>query len=483
MESNKGCEKKDGESIYNDSPSESKEITFLVTNNLIVEEIYRQKRNEYLFAVYDGKSVTYQETIQNECITYMPLKSGLMEKGVVLLPSGVEEYDSTADLLKEIRDFIHKYYEYPTNLENLDSYYVLHTWNYDKFAVTPYRRILGDYGTGKTRFLKVVGSICYKPTFISSASSEASIYRMIDVYNGTLIIDEADFISSTLYSTITKILNSGYQKGSPIIKCHAETFEPEAFNVFCPKIIASRQRYGDEALESRCITSETEICTRDDIPKSLTSIFRDEALSLRNKLLLYKFRNFREDPIIDKEFDALPIEPRLKEIMLPLASIIDNSEVKKQLIDFVLEYQNSLIRERNLGVAKLILEAIIVLKSKEVPLAVGTIALAVEERLGYNGLSARKCGAIIKKELGLRRERKEVFGNVPIVVIWDEQKIRKLCPKYGIDFNDLTSLISKWPSNNSDEPIQGFVPIKPEEKTGNPEEPKTDTSTVEQGFV
>jgi len=55
-------------------------------------------------------------------------------------------------------------------------------------------------------------------------------------------------------------------------------------------------------------------------------------------------------------------------------------------------------------------------------------------------LMALQCGSIIKKELGLRKERRAVFGNVPIVVIWDEQKIRKLCPKYGIDFNDLTSL-------------------------------------------
>jgi hypothetical protein len=320
-------------------------------------------------------NVVYQDPIVVNNILYTPLKSGLVEKCVVLLSSGTEEYGSTADLLDEIKAFIHKNYEYPQNLESLDVYYVLHTWNYDKFSVTPYRRILGDYGTGKTRFLKVVGSICYKPTFISSASSEASIYRMVDVYNGTLIIDEADFINSSLYSTITRILNSGYQKGSPIIKCHAETFEPEAFNVFCPKIIGSRQRYDDEALESRCITSETEICTRTDIPKSLTSVFHEEALNLRNKLLLYKFRNFREATKIDEEFDALPIEPRLKEIMLSLASIIDDPSVKKQLIDFALEYQNNLVRERGLELAKLILEAIIVLESKQIPLAVGTVAL------------------------------------------------------------------------------------------------------------
>ena len=76
------------------------------------------------------------------------------------------------------------------------------------------------------------------------------------------------------------------------------------------------------------------------------------------------------------------------------------------------------------------------------------------------GYRPKRCGAIIKKELGLRKERKEVHGNVPIVVIWDEMKVRKLCPKYGIDFNDLTSLISRWSDKSTDETIQGFYPLK-----------------------
>jgi len=120
------------------------------------------------------------------------------------LPSRAEEYPSPANLLLEIRQFIHKNYEYSKILEDLDSYFVLHSSNYGKFSVIPYRRIIGNYGTGKTRFLKVIGSICYRPTFLSIVSSEASIYRMIEAYKATLIIDEADFTGSNLYSTIPK---------------------------------------------------------------------------------------------------------------------------------------------------------------------------------------------------------------------------------------------------------------------------------------
>lgn len=359
-----------------------KEITSLLTDSLIVEEIYDQKKERFLFAVYDNCSrVSYKESIQVEGVLYKPLKSALIKKSVILLPTKAEEYHSTPNLIAEIKNFIHRYYQYSETLELLDSYFVLHSWNYSKFAITPYRRILGDYGTGKTRFLKVIGSICYRPMFLSSVSSEASIYRVIDAYKGTLIIDEADFSRSNLYSTITKILNAGYQRGYPIIKCNSGIHELEAFDIFCPKIVASRQRYSDEALESRCITTETEICTRPDIPKALNSKFDKEAQSLRNKLLLYKFRTLRQEVSTDKTLDTFSIEPRLKEIIIPIISTVENKVIKGQLYNFTIDYQKSIIQQRGLSLAKLILETIIQLQYKQMPLAVGIIASAVQEKL------------------------------------------------------------------------------------------------------
>jgi hypothetical protein len=440
--------------------------TFQTSGKVIIQEIYRPQTTEYLFAVYDqdqNPKVTYRENIQLQGKTYTPVKSPLIEKKIVLLPSGIEEYNSTSELIEQIKSFIHRYYEYPQIFEEFDAYFVLHTWNYDKFSVTPYRRILGDYGCGKTRYLEVLGNICYLSTFISSASSEASIYRMIDIFHGTVVIDEGDFIRSNLYATIVKILNSGYKKGTPVVKINLDTYEPQAFEVFCPKIISTRQRYADQALESRCITHEADILTRNDIPTVLSDGFYKETESLRNKLLLYKFRNCLNNIQEDKEFEALKIEPRIKEVLLPLASIIDNPEIKKRLIDFANEYQRTIIRERGLGLAKIILGEIIILYTKNVPLAVGFIASEIEEKFKIN-LSARRCGAIISKDLRLLKERKQVGDNVPIVVIWDEEKIKRLCIKYDLDFNNLMSLTY----SGDDTPIKGFIPSEDNTENNTP---------------
>ena len=45
-------------------------------------------------------------------------------------------------------------------------------------------------------------------------------------------------------------------------------FEPKAYNVFSPKILATRKAFADVALESRCITERVRPKDRKDIPSS-----------------------------------------------------------------------------------------------------------------------------------------------------------------------------------------------------------------------
>ena len=53
--------------------------------------------------------------------------------------------------------------------EEAATYYVLLTWVYDTFNELPYLRLKGEFGTGKTRCLLTIGSLCYKPMFVSGA--------------------------------------------------------------------------------------------------------------------------------------------------------------------------------------------------------------------------------------------------------------------------------------------------------------------------
>ena len=148
--------------------------------------------------------------------------NNLIKHSVVLFPSEPEEYGSTEELLTDVRAYIHRYVDLTDWFELIAAHYVLLSWVYDRFNELPYLRLRGEYGTGKTRFLLTVGSICRAPIFASGASSVAPLFHLLDRFGGTLILDEADFRFSDAKAEIAKILNNGNVKGFPVLRCEFE---------------------------------------------------------------------------------------------------------------------------------------------------------------------------------------------------------------------------------------------------------------------
>ena len=97
--------------------------------------------------------------------------NNLITTECVLLPSGIGEFSNKADLLREVRRFLRRYVDLSSTFEEIAAHYVLLTWVYDAFSELPYLRFRCEFGTGKTRALLAVGSVCYKPFFASGASA------------------------------------------------------------------------------------------------------------------------------------------------------------------------------------------------------------------------------------------------------------------------------------------------------------------------
>src|SRR5262249_27257470 len=89
--------------------------------------------------------------------------NNLIKNEVVLLPSEPQNYWSEQQLVSEVTEFIHRYADLSPTFERVACHYVLLTWLYDAFNDLPYLRLRGDYGTGQTRALLTIGSLCYKP--------------------------------------------------------------------------------------------------------------------------------------------------------------------------------------------------------------------------------------------------------------------------------------------------------------------------------
>jgi len=260
--------------------------------------------------------------------------NNLLATGCVLLPSAVdiEDVGDVEDLVRAIRAFLHRYVDLSPAFEAIAAYYVLLTWVYDAFNELGYLRFRGDYGTGKTRALLAVGSLCYKPFFASGASTVSPIFHVLDAIGGTLVLDEADLRFSDATADLTKILNNGTVNGLPVLRTMANRhreLSPQAFRVFGPKLIAMRRHFADDALESRFLTEETGgRSLRSDIPIHLPASLKEDATALRNRLLAWRFHaRHRVGP--DPSRLVPGIEPRRNQTALALLSLVDDPATRE----------------------------------------------------------------------------------------------------------------------------------------------------------
>jgi hypothetical protein len=304
-----------------------------VVGDAIVELVYDPAKRKTALAVFrNGRWSLTQEfrTSEGERLVPYGPDNNLIRHGCILLPSRPDPDSDKAGLLRDIGAYLHAYVDLSPLFARLAAHYVLLTWIFDAFNELPYLRFQGDFGSGKTRALLAVGSIVYKGFFASGASTVSPVFHTLDAFGGTLVLDEADLRQSGKTADLVKILNNGTVKGLPVLRSvpnrHKE-YSPAAFTVFGPKIVAMRGGFRDEALESRFLTEEMGTRPlRPDVPIRLPDRLKDDAVALRNRLLHFRFANLAAVRSDTTRLVA-GIDPRLNQMALSLAALIDDPEL------------------------------------------------------------------------------------------------------------------------------------------------------------
>lgn len=406
----------------------------------IVEMVHRADEHRTLFCIFKDGEARYEPNLLvkgERLVPYSP-NNNLITNEVVLLPSEPEEYESEDQLIVEIQAFLHRYVDVSPLFEKTAAYYVLFTWVYDSFNELPYLRLRGDMGSGKTRFLLTAGSLCYKPIFASGASTVSPLFRILDSFRGTLIVDEGDFRFSDEKAEVVKILNNGNARGFPVLRSESvrgREFDPRAYSVFGPKLIATRGYFQDRALESRCLTEEMGgHRLREDIPINLTADWKVEARQLRNKLLTFRFRNFGRRQV-DPELVDRSIEPRLAQIFVPLLSVIEDAGAREALRELAHDYHRELVADRGMDMEAQVLEVIrdLLASSVDGRVSVKDIASWFADRHGEEydkKVTAKWIGYVIRRKLQLKTQKSHgVFVLAPS----EKPKLERLYEKYGVE--------------------------------------------------
>jgi len=411
-------------------------VVSAVEGDTLVETIYRPETLETALAIAIDGDVRTAGEWQNGHGRHVPMRptNNLLRHQALLLPSEPAEYGDTERLIEEIETYIRRYVRLGEEALGVCTAYVLLSWVYDAFNELPYLRFRGDYGTGKSRALLVVGSICYKAFFASGASTVSPIFHTLDTFKGTLVFDEADFRFTDEKSELVKILNNGNTKGFPVLRTQVtpkHEFDPRAFSIYGPKIVGMRRSYEDKALESRFLTIEMEPGSVAGVPINLPDLQKDDALALRNKLLMYRFRA-RTTVTLDAVQADPAFEPRMNQILMPLLAVAADETLRHAVRSAAQRIQKGIVSDRSDSTEANLIA--IVANLSTVPegyLSVSeiTTAFVAAHAADYQRPIVNRWIASWLRRLGiLLYKRNGVFVMLP----GQDERIAALCKRFGV---------------------------------------------------
>lgn len=418
-----------------DEEDNSETTSFFVSKDGVVyEEVFDPKQGEPLFAIYDGKSVSYAPSIELEGKVIKPINDVTVTKKLTKLPTEAVDYHSETQLFSDIKNFIHTYVDIDENWEYWSSYYVLLSWIYDKLPVCPYLCALGGASTGKTRFIQTVGAICYKPFTASGSITASPIFRILDRFRGTLIVNEFDHIGE-FNQEIIVIFNNGFEADLPVIRTEGEEKkEVKVFQVYGPKLFSARKRKSDWAFESRLLTIQMRETKRKDIPPFLLADFHQLAEELRNMLLMFRFKHYNQKSEI--KTNLFPnIRGRLRQTLLSITSVIHDDVFLEKANEFAKEMEKNLktIKEFDLDTFTYRVLVEYWEGGERMP-AVKDVAEKVKKLTDFEKLSAKAIGNIVRDEFGFETKRGGVSGNY--VILLSSEQLDYLRTRYEVAETD-----------------------------------------------
>jgi len=157
-----------------------------------------------------------------------------------------------AELLNGICAEVERYLVLPPHASTAVALWALHTWCLDAFFITPFLYPRSpEKRCGKTTLMLLVHELVRRPLLATNAS-QAALFRCIEEYRPTLLLDEADtWLREN--EELRGILNGGHsRKTARVIRTVGEEHEVRAFSTYCPKAIAGIGRLAD-TLEDRSI--------------------------------------------------------------------------------------------------------------------------------------------------------------------------------------------------------------------------------------
>jgi hypothetical protein len=350
----KDCRKSQGNEKNKDSGEQFFFVNkpTIVTDEFLAEIVWnRRDPPEYIVYNFHGDSLSRTKQIdlgetdaKGRPIIYVPPFNDSLKKGLVIVPSDVTE-TTFKEVFEEIDQFATSSYD-PCGqdaLVKLLARISVGSWFMDRFVAdqmfdiagsgkfAPIIPIRGPSQSGKNRLAFVLRLVSYRPYFEMSTYRIPSLFRPLDLWQGTLVLDEADFANTNEKSELVHFLNCR-ATGTPLSRQNPQNpSNTDTFSNFGLTILTQRRPFDDNATESRAIPYYSETSDK-RLPVVETDEMLKQGLELQNKLLFLRMKFYKQVTINKEAWINDLTDHRLVASLLPLLALSNHEPSLREII-------------------------------------------------------------------------------------------------------------------------------------------------------
>ena len=164
-----------------------------------------------------------------------------------------ERVDGAA-LLTDISSLIQGYVSMSGYLADGVALWSLATWLHEHLEISTFLNVTSaTKRCGKSLLFEVIEELVHWPMPLSGRVTSAALFRVIEKYSPTLLLDEADTYFGE-DAELRGIVNGSQRRQlASILRCVGEDHEPRRFTTWCPKAISGIGKLPDTVID-RCVT-------------------------------------------------------------------------------------------------------------------------------------------------------------------------------------------------------------------------------------
>jgi len=199
-----------------------------------IDPLTREQERNRIAEEFDVRKSVIDEFIKEK--TKQEKTGGTTEIVTEVEPS--KESISGDKLLSAIKRELLKYVILPGGIAEPITAWIVLTYSYDAFRILPMLGIVSPVKRcGKTTLLEVLQGMTNKGLTASNISP-AAVFRTIEKYCPTLLVDEADtFLKDN--DELRGVLNSGHTRATAfVVRVQGDDHEPVKFSTWGPKAVA-----------------------------------------------------------------------------------------------------------------------------------------------------------------------------------------------------------------------------------------------------